>query len=156
MLMAVVVFFIIAGLFFVIVQYRQMYKEAGLLEKEKTFSTIAKIADTAEFTCGKPLCIDTDKLIVMQERAAYEGFWPVTSLSVRKVFPKQEETLCNKDNYPDCNVFNVYDKGVENEERVATFVSLCRKEREGEYWHDYPGKCELGKIIAGFEIKQPD
>ncbi len=154
--MAVVIFFVIAGLFFVVIQYRQMYKEAGLLEKEKTFSAISKIADTAEFTCGKPLCIDTDKLIVMQERAAYEGFWPVTSLSVRKIVPAQEERECTKENYPDCNLFKIYDKGIENEERISTFVSLCRKEQENGYWQDYPGKCELGKIILGFEIKQVD
>jgi len=153
MLMAVVIFFIIAGLFFIVVKYRGMYKTAGLFEKEKTLSTVAKLADTAEFSCGKSLCIDTDKLIVMQNRKAYEGFWPMTSLSVVKIFPKQtQEIKCTKENYPDCNVFDIYDTEG-NKETVSTFVSLCRKEKQKGYWYD---KCEIGKIIAGFKIQQPE
>lgn len=152
MLMAVVILFIIAGLFFVTIKYREMYQTANLFKKEKTLSTVAKLADTAEFSCGKPLCIDTDKLIVMKNRKAYEGFWQLSSLSVVKVFPKQEKEIeCREDNYPNCNIFKVCDKQAENEETVSTFVSLCRKEKQGEYWYD---KCELGKLIAGFEPEQ--
>ena len=152
MLMAVVILFVIAGLFFITIKYRELYKEANLLEKEKTLSTVAKLADTAEFSCGKPLCIDTDKLIAMKNRKAYDGFFPVASLSVMKVFPKQEKEIeCREDNYPNCNIFKVYDKQLENEETVSTFVSLCRKEKQGEYWYE---QCELGKLIAGFEPEQ--
>lgn len=152
MLMAVVILFVIAGLFFIVVKYKGLYKEAGQTEKETAISTISKIADTAEFTCGKPLCIDTDKLIVMKERASYNGFWPVASLSVVKIFPKQEVIECSERNYPNCTFFKIYDKQV-REEPVSTFVSLCRKEKINDYWLE---KCEIGKIIAGFEIKQPE
>ncbi len=151
MLMAVVIFFIIAGLFFIVIKYRELYRTAGLFEKEKALSTVAKLAETAEFSCNKPLCVDTDKLIVMQNRPAYNGFWPIASLSVVKIFPKQEEVECTKENYPNCSFFKVYDKQIENKEEVSTFVSLCRKEKQGDYWYE---KCELGKLIAGFEIKQ--
>jgi hypothetical protein len=151
MLLAVVMLFIIAGLFFIVIRYRNLYKTANLFEKEKALSTVARIADTAEFSCGEPLCIDTDKLIVMNNREAYAEFWPVTSLSVRKL-SQEGEIECNKVNYPDCNFFKIY--GGEEAETLATFVSLCRKEKDENtgYWYD---KCELGKIIAGFEIKQP-
>lgn len=152
MLMAVVIFFIIAGLFFIVIKYREMYKTAGLFEREKVISTVAKLADTSEFSCGRPFCIDTDKLIIMQDRQGYSGFWPVASLSVRKVFPKQEEKECTRSNYPDCNLFKIYDGGGDTE-TVSTYVSLCRKEQINGYWYE---KCELGKIMAGLEIWQDE
>jgi len=153
MLMAVVLLFIIAGLFFVAIRYREMYKTSNLLEKEKTISTISKLADTAEFSCGKPLCIDTDKLIVMKDRKAYAGFWPVTSLEVVKIKEASEEEVeCNENTYPNCTIFKIYDGDVEDEDKVSTFVALCRQEKdENGYWYD---KCELGKIVAGMEVKQ--
>lgn len=155
MLMAVVLFFILAFLFFITIKYRQMYKEASLLEQEKTLSTVSKLSDTAEFTCGKPLCIDTDKIIIMQDRKEYDGFFPLTSLSIVKIFPSENKTLreCNQNNYPDCNLFKIYDKQVKsgNEETLSTFVTLCRKEIKNNYLYD---KCELGKMAAGFEPKQ--
>lgn len=151
MLMAVVILFIIAGLFFMVVKYREIYRTSGEFEKEKAVSTIAKLADTAEFTCGEPLCIDTDKLIVMKNRIAYNGFWPVTSLSVVKIFPKQDNVECTEKNYPNCTIFRIYDKKTASQETVSTFVSLCRKETENNYWYD---KCELGKLVAGIEPKQ--
>lgn len=153
MLMAVVILFVLAGLFFASVVYKNMYKNANLLSKEKAVSTVAKIADTAEFSCGKPLCIDTDKLLAMKDKRAYDGFWPVTSLSVLSVFPKQGLVECTQNNYPNCSSFKIYKENLENEETVATFVSLCRQEKnENGYLYE---KCELGKIIAGFEPKQP-
>ena len=88
----------------------------------------------------------------MNNRAAYAGFWPVTRLSVRKI-AQEEEIECKKDNYPDCNFFNIYEEEGDVE-TVSTFVSLCRKEKDEKtgYWYE---KCELGRIIAGFEPKQP-
>lgn len=151
MLMAVVILFIIAGLFFMVIKYREMYRTSGEFEKEKAVSTIAKLADTAEFTCGKPLCINTDKLMAMKERQAYNGFFPVTSLSVIKIFPKPDDVECTEKNYPNCTLFKIYDKKTLNQETVSTFVSLCRKETENNYWYD---KCEIGKLVAGIEPKE--
>lgn len=155
MLMAVVIFFILAGLFVITIKYRELYKEANLLAKEKTLSTLIQLADTAEFTCGKSLCIDTDKLMAMQDRIAYDEFWQLSSLSAVKIFPKQErEVKCTKENYPDCNLFEIYNENVENEEGFSTFVSLCRQEKTKEgYWYN---KCELGKLIAGRKIIKPE
>jgi hypothetical protein len=154
MLLAVILFFIIAGLFLIVIKYREMYQTAGLFEKEKVISTISKLADTAEFSCDKTFCIDTDKLIVMQDRTSYSKFWPVDSLSIRKVFPKQAEPIpCTETNYPDCNLFEIHSKeGNINTE--STYISLCRKEQTNEgYWYE---KCELGEIIAGFEKEEPE
>jgi len=152
MLLAVIIFFIMAGLFFIVIQSKDLYKQANLDQEEKALSTIAGIADTAEFSCGEPLCIDTDKLIVLQEKEAYEKFWPLSSLSVIKVYPSGEIVKCTEINYPNCNLFEIYDKDV-NDNPVSTFVSLCRKEKQEGYWYN---KCELGKIIGGYEIKEPE
>jgi len=155
MLMAVVILFILAGLFFLVIKSQEMYKEANLRAKEKALSTVSRLAETAEFSCGKPSCVDTDKLIVMNSRTAYSGFWPVVSLEVIKIFPKQELVECTKENYPDCSLFKIYEKKTANKETVSTFVALCRKEKtETGGWYE-PGKCELGKMVAGFEPKQP-
>ena len=152
MLMAVVLFFIIAGLFFLTVMYKDMYSSANLAEKEKTITTMTKLSDTAEFNCGKPLCVDTDKLMAMKNRRVYEGFWQVTSLEVVKIKEASEEEVeCNVNNYPNCNLFKIYDKNVQGD-KFSTFVALCRKEKtETGYWYD---KCELGKVVAGMEVKQ--
>ena len=154
MMLAVVLLFILAGLFFVSIKYKEMYKTSTSLEKEKTISTIAKLAETPEFTCGTPLCIDTDKLFVMQNRNSYSEFWPVKSLEVIRVFPKDNvEILCDSSTYPDCNVFKIHDENMGNIETTSIFVALCRKQVEQGYVYN---KCELGKIVAGFEVKQPE
>jgi len=154
MLLAVVLFFILVALFFIAVKYRGLSKEATLIEQEKTLSIIAKLADTAEFSCGKPLCVDADKIMALKDKQAYEGFWqPLTSLSVVKIFPLENQTHieCGLGNYPDCSQINIYDENVKGENRVGSFVILCRKNNKNDYFYN---KCELGKIIAGFEIKQ--
>ncbi len=153
MLMAVVIFFVLAGMFFMIMMYRGLFAQANLLEKEKAISTAVNIADTPEFSCGESLCIDTDKLIVMKNRPAYEGFWPITSFVVHKISKDTEIILCSEKNYPNCNFFEVYKEKVGTEQGVETFVSLCRKEKTGGFVYD---KCELGRVIIGFEKKSPE
>ena len=154
MLLAVVLFFILVALFFITIKYSGLNKEVTLIQQEKALSTVIKLADTAEFSCGKPLCVDADKIMVLKDREAYKGFWqPLTSISVVRIFPSENQTLkeCSLENYPDCNLFKIYDKQIEDESTVDTFVSLCRKDSKNNYIYD---KCELGKLVAGFEVKQ--
>ena len=148
MLVAVVILFVLAGLFFIGISYRDLYKSANIQERERAVSLIAKLADTPEFSNGDG-AIDTDKLLFLQERANYEGFWPVASLEIRKIYPEESGRKCTSRNYPDCDYFKIYDSGV-SRDKVSTFVALCRKEEKDGYWYD---KCELGKIIAGVEQK---
>lgn len=153
MLMAVIIFFVLAGMFFMIMMYRDLFAQANTLEKEKAISTAMNIANTPEFSCGESLCIDTDKLIVMQNRTNYKGFWPITSFVVHKISKDTEIIPCNLKNYPNCNFFEVYKEEVGTEQGVETFVSLCRKDKVGEFIYD---KCELGRVIIGFEKKSPE
>lgn len=52
---------------------------------------------------------------------------------------------------PDCDIFTIYDKKIENERTISSFVALCRKEYENGYTYD---RCEIAKLVAGTEIKQ--
>ena len=157
MLLALVLFFIIAGLFFLMIQNRELYQSVNTLARENAVSSVISLSKTPEFSCKDydSLCIDTDKLIVLRDREDYAGFWgsKITSIYVRKVFQieNRTEVYCNKNNYPDCTVFRVYDKNIKNKEELSTFVALCRKENYEGYLYD---KCELGKIIVGTEIVQ--
>ena len=104
-------------------------------------------ADKAGITVG-------DKLIAMVGNSVYGDFWPFSSLRVIKNsgFGKDESRLieCSFANYPDCDIFEIYDKNVENERIIGSFVALCRKEFENGYTFD---KCEVARILAGTELK---
>ena len=147
LLLAIVLFFIISGLFILAVYYRNLKNKASNLNEKEAVLIAQILANYPEFSCGS-LCIDADKLIVMQNKRAYENFWPVETIEVRKVYPPGNKK-CNLENYPDCNIFKIYDSG-KQVRKVASFVSLCRKDRINEITYD---KCELAKILIGYEMR---
>ena len=150
MLLAVVLFFILVALFFITIKYSGLNKEVTLIQQEKALSTVIKLADTAEFSCGKPLCVDADKIMVLKDREAYKGFWqPLTSISIVRIFPSENQTLkeCNLENYPDCNTYGVYTSNAKDTTSTASYVALCRKEKVEEL----ETVCELGRIIIGYQ-----
>ncbi len=156
MLLAVFLFFVLVGLFALTIIYSNLNEDATRIAEERTLSAVVSLADSPELSCiaAKSNCIDGDKLITMIDKKTYENFWPFSSLKVIKSsgFGKNEEELikCNFANYPDCDLFVVYDKNVKNERAVGSFIAFCRKEYENGYTFD---KCELAKIIAGTELK---
>lgn len=159
MLVFVFLFFTLAGLFAVSVYSRGIKQAANNIAEEKTLSSITNLADSPEFYCvvSKSNCIDSDKLIALINKTDYRNFWSFSSLKVVKfnAFNKKEENMvkCNWANYPDCDIFIVYDKkdkGIENERAVSSYVALCRKEYEKGYTYD---RCEVAKLVAGTEIK---
>ena len=156
MLVAVILFFVLAGLFIFSIVYSNMIEQANEITESRTLSSITNLADSPEFNCvdSKPNCVDSDKLISLIGKTSYEKFWHFSSLSVVKTsgFNKSESEMikCTLANYPNCDMFNVYDKQVANERVISSFVALCRKERENDYTYD---KCEIAKLIAGTEIK---
>jgi len=155
MLIAVVLFFILAGLFAVSVIYSNLHGSATQIEEEKTYSAILNLASSAEFSCGKPNCVDADKLIVLASDKAdvYKKFWPFSSLVVitESGLNKEESEMieCTKGNYPNCDKFVVFDKDKEDTTK-STFIALCRKENENGRIYD---KCEIAKFWAGSEVK---
>ncbi len=156
MLLAVFLFFTLVGLFALTIFYSGLRDEATKIAEDRTLSAVTSIADTPELSCitAKSNCVDGDKLIALVNKTAYENFWPFSSLKVitYRGFNKKEDELilCSFANYPDCDLFVVYDKKIRNERARGSFVAFCRKEYENGYVYD---KCELAKIIAGTELK---
>ncbi len=153
-IVAIVLFFVLAGLFVLSIMYSNLYKSATEVAEQRTLSSITNLADTPEFSCGEPNCVDSDKLIALMQNKKYENFWPFSSLSIRKMqaFDKTEGEMieCTKENYPNCDIFVFYDKEVASERTIASYVALCRNDAENNFVYD---KCEIAEFIAGTELK---
>lgn len=140
MLIAVVLFFVLAGMFFLIFKTSGIKEDVELMRRDKAILNTLYIAGSAELTCGEN-CIDTDKIMALKNFSVYDKLWSF-SIEIQKVYPESTEKIeCNYGNYPNCNFFNINSKGEEN--KVSSFVSLCRREPDK--------KCELGRIIIGYE-----
>ena len=57
---------------------------------------------------------------------------------------------CTVTNYPNCDVFEIYDKNVANERAISNFVALCRVELENDFNYK---KCEIAKLVAGTKLE---
>ena len=155
MLMAVTLFFALAGMFVLIITFSGVKESAKELHEKNAILLAAKLANSPEFSCGNAFgggkinCIDTDKAMMLKEKmmVKYVEFWGVSNIEIRKIAPELKgEIICKSGNYPDCNVIRLRPENITAE--YSNFVSLCRKESiEGEI-HD---KCELGKIMIAYD-----
>lgn len=159
MLLAVFLFFTLVGLFALTLVYTNVSDSASQIAEDRTLSSVTSLADTPEMSCvaSKSNCIDGDKLVNLIDKEIYGSLWPYSSLSIISFsgFNKEERDLlvCTKANYPNCDVFNIYDKGAETERKISTHVALCRKELENGFTYD---KCENAKIVAGTRLIQAE
>ena len=159
MIVAVFIFFVLAGIFFVSVSMQGIKRDVTSLEREKAITTVANLVDTAEFTCGKSLCLDADKLIVLSSgmQDVFGSLWPVAEIKVRKLYPlisaqDSEDVECTGLTYPECNVFNVYKNDeVKTAGAVSSFVALCRKDNKEGFAYD---KCELAQINIAYRMAE--
>lgn len=155
MLLGVFLFFILAGLLMLSILNSNIRESANKISEENNLVIVRSLSNSPEFICtnSRPSCIDGDKLIGLIGNKNYQDFWPFSSLMIVKEsgFNKSESkmTRCNAGNYPNCDVFVVYDKN-KNERAVSSFVALCRKDSENFKSYE---KCEIAKIIAGSEVK---
>ena len=148
MLMAVFVFFILVGLFYVIIESQKWKQEANALEKNKAIELANMLASSAEFTCGA-YCVDADRVMVLGNRTAYRNFFGLESIEIRTVYPKNsKEILCTLSSYPNCNLIKIFSKG-KGENTASSFVSLCKRVNEKDYIYY---KCELAKLITGYSV----
>ncbi len=148
MILAVFLFFILVGLFFLGIQFRDIKKNVAQLQTEQAISSLKVIADMPElsYNSRESLSLDEDKLIIMSGNLGsyYSEFWPVASVKVYKIYPKFDEQIkCPALN---CNYFEVYDNRQENTRTYSTYVSICKKIKETGYVYD---KCEVGKLVVG-------
>lgn len=156
MLMAVVMFFALVGIFVMVFKVSDLKKSAEILEEENALLLVTRLANSPELSCGGVFdntainCVDFDKMIVLKNNAEkYSGFWgkDITNIEIRKILYEQE-IICNSENYQDCNVLRIYPK--KQGYSVSNFVSLCRKDLlEREFYN----KCELAKLLVTYDVK---
>lgn len=157
MLMALVLFFVLAGLFALTFWSNGLRESANNLLEDRSLAVIESLSGTAEFICSgtRTNCIDEDKVINLINRKDYQNYWAFSSLSIIKSvgFGKEEKDLieCSLANYPNCEVYNIHKKSsVKAESFVESYVALCRQEVENIKNYE---KCEIARLIAGTEIK---
>ena len=161
MLIAVMLFFALAGLVVLSLVFSGVEDAATNINEENAQLLSAKIANSAEFSCGgafgtsKTGCIDADKVMILKDRREiYENFWETPSIQIRKIYPASsggEDVECEiggQGSYlSECNLITILDKN--SVFSIGNFVSLCHKEydQSGSY-----NKCELAKIYVGYEV----
>lgn len=149
-LMAIVVFLALAGLFALSLRLAQLRGSASELEERNALTMVTRLANTPEFSCGDVYgsvinCIDADKAMGLRLMIKnYTGFWGsgVSKIEIRKIYPEEETKLCDLKSYPSCNSIVLFE-GEEEGFALENFVSLCRKEGDGIRTRD---KCEVAKL----------
>lgn len=155
MIVAVFFFFILVGLFFLAIQFKDVKSGASQLQKEQAISSLKVIADMPElnYDSSELMTIDEDKLEIMSGNfgSTYDLFWPVASVEVYKIYPAFSEVKeCPGSG---CNYYEVYDNGQSNIKKYSTYVSICRKMKEYESVYD---RCEIGKLVVGVKIYESE
>lgn len=156
MLLAVTLFFMLAGMFFLIIQSTEFKKSASSQEAENAELFITKISNYPEFSCQKSFdnsgsnCIDMDKVMALTRGniSNYNRYWgnKIENIEVRIIYPEESEVLCTPNNYPNCNTIRLFSPEVSGTS-FATYVSACRKEG----WEGNPyDKCELAYMMVSY------
>jgi len=148
MLIAVTLFFVLVGLFFITIVFSGAKESAALLEERNALLLVSKLANSPEFSCGeafggsKTNCIDGDKVMALKNNInRYSNFWGVDGIEIKKIYPENPR-VCTPENYPNCGEITLFTSGGTG---ISNFVALCRKENiEGETRN----KCELSRIIV--------
>jgi len=155
MLIAVTLFFILIGLFVLGIVYSGIKKTAENLDEKNVMLLVSKLASSPEFSCGGAFnsgeinCIDADKAMVLKDKKEYNGFWGVSAIEIRKIYPVNEGQECSIENYPECDLIKIYSGETGQGNYISNFVSLCRKEKIEETERVYD-KCELAKLLVAY------
>lgn len=153
MLIAVTIFFILAGMFVLIIVRSNLQKEAEILREEDSAHLVEKIANVPEFSCGGAFgndridCIDADKVMILKENIEeYKDFWGVENVEIIRISSESTE-LCTMANYPECGIIRLFDKEAIG---VSNFASLCRK--DSVFGESYDA-CEVAKVIVSYKAR---
>jgi len=157
MLLAVTLFFVLAGMFFIVIIYGNLKNIATDQEEENTLLLVTRLANSPEFSCQNSFdnvgtnCVDLDKIMVLkQNMSKYIRYWgDISSIEVRRIYPKESTIDCTLQNYPNCNSVRLYTSQV-NGTYKTNFVSACRKEIENGETYD---KCELARLMVAYNEK---
>lgn len=153
MLMAVTLFFVLVGMFFLVIFVSNLRESATVLEERNALLLVTKLANSPEFSCGESFgtrkinCVDADKVMMLKQNIEeYENFWGVKNIQIRKIYPSQTgDVECNTGNYPNCNIIKMREGEIAAE--APNFISLCRKDSVGGKTYD---KCEIAKLQVDY------
>jgi hypothetical protein len=156
MIIGVIILFVLVALFFLSVSFSNLKKTATNLAEENSRLLVSKLANSPEFSCGNTFgtsqsnCIDFDKVIGLKDDISkYSNFWGVAKIEIRKIYPGGN-VECNEANYPNCEILKLLNRNVKTLPYNSNFVSLCRKEYDGQVSYD---KCELALLMIASEDK---
>lgn len=156
MLIAVVIFLVLVGMFVFVLRFSKLRETSVILESENAMLLVTKLANSPEFACGNSFgssrlnCIDADKIMALKENIKdYKDFWGVAEIEIRKIYPGNNK-VCTFENYPDCGIIEVYSENVNKLPASSNFVALCRKDNLEERVY---GKCELARLLVSAEDK---
>jgi len=159
MLMAITLLFVLVGMFFLSFKMSSLKEDVNTLEEKNAVILASKLSENPEFSCGEAFgtklvnCIDSDKLMAFSANSErYERFFGIEGVQVRKILRDSSEANieCSFEHYPNCGFFNVIGNEDDQGFTQSSFVSLCRKEKIGNYFED---KCELAHLIIKYERK---
>ena len=160
MLIAITLFFVLAGMFFLSIKMSSIKISATELEEKNSKLLLAKLADSPEFSCGDSYgtqatsCIDFEKLMSLKENIAnYSQLWGVSDIQVWKIFPSENFDECTTGNYPSCGKITLFPEHLGNGTYISTFVSLCRRASDFGFPYAPYDKCELAKLMVSYNDK---
>jgi len=155
MIVAVFFFFVLVGLFFLSIQFKDVKSSAAQLQREQAISSLKVIADMPElnYDSRESFTLDEDKLVIMAGGFGeiYEEFWPVASVGAYKLWPVADKI--NQCPGLGCNYYKLYDNDQDNVQTYSTYVSICKKVKESGFVYD---KCVIGKLEVGVIIRDEE
>jgi hypothetical protein len=154
MLIAVFLFFALAGMIIITIKFSGLKQTATDLAEKNAALLVTKLANSPEFSCGasfgtkKTDCVDEDKVMALKDNInKYTGFWGISNIEIRRIYPENKNITCNLTNYPNCDIIKLIDKPTTGLGK-SNFVALCRKERSQD---GATTKCEIAKITVKYE-----
>ena len=162
LLIAVTLFFALAGILVLSFRLSSLKESATMLEEKNALLLVSKLANSPELSCGEAFegkkiidCVDADKVMgIKKDHAKYRRFWGVSNIEIRKIYPKLEgEVECSEANYPkECNLIRIWPRVEgENYTSIANYVSLCSKYPKESKVYD---KCEIAMLMVDYSKKQ--
>lgn len=159
-LLAITLFFVLAGIFALIFLMAGLREGATALEEKNALLLVTKLANSPEFSCGgaydsdRVNCIDADKVMVLSKNIdKYYRFWGLQNIEIRKIYPKGATSVCTLSNYPDCNSIKIKSSpsGDVSGYYLENFVTLCRKAQDNR--GVVYSKCDIAKLLVSYEQK---
>ena len=134
-LIALFLLFSMVFLFYIKLKSSDIDRTSYELKQNNALSMLGKIAAMPEFSCSSALgkdslCMDEDKLRVMQDRKDYETlFKGIKEIKISKIYPSVEE-------------FVIYSSNKEDYESYGAFTSICKQRYDNTGFY----QCSMGVI----------